>query len=494
MASNINPYNIDGTFPVAGQDNSSQGFRDNFTNIKNNFIFSKNEVSELQSKAIVTSALTGQTLSNDMAGTILARPQLRAWTQTLLDLGTVDTVATLDFNAANFQKITTAGSASIAFSNWPISTGPTALGYGLMRVWIHITNNAHTVTLPGSVTVGISDIAGAVTNSYDGTTVITFDQTGDYIFDFSSVDGGTNYLIFDVTRNRATLRDPNLYFNDSVTSAPTLFVGYGKNGGGATALNIALAADQGQSIVSGLGSYSSIGIGNLTTANTTVATIDTGTVAGYTITAARGNLANTSVGIQPVHSNDYLGYFNAIAYSGYNGTSNVFQQTATIAFYTTGSNVTYGLGGNIAFFTGVDGGVGQHTVNQALSINNDQTVQVMGALRTDGAIIENGTWVTSFVTPGGSVFTANANVSTVIIDSSGSADITSGTIILPTSAVNGQKFRISAVANIALANVWSSGSAVKWLSPSSAATTAFAAGNVIVQLTYSTTNATWYRS
>jgi hypothetical protein len=31
MASNINPYNIDGTYPVAGQDNSSQGFRDNFT-------------------------------------------------------------------------------------------------------------------------------------------------------------------------------------------------------------------------------------------------------------------------------------------------------------------------------------------------------------------------------------------------------------------------------------------------------------------------------
>ena len=35
MASNINAFNIDGTFPIAGQDNPSQGFRDNFTNIKN---------------------------------------------------------------------------------------------------------------------------------------------------------------------------------------------------------------------------------------------------------------------------------------------------------------------------------------------------------------------------------------------------------------------------------------------------------------------------
>ena len=37
MASNIVPGNIDGTYPKAGQDNSSQGFRDNFTETKNNF-------------------------------------------------------------------------------------------------------------------------------------------------------------------------------------------------------------------------------------------------------------------------------------------------------------------------------------------------------------------------------------------------------------------------------------------------------------------------
>lgn len=48
MASNINPYNIDHTFPVAGQDNDSQGFRDNFTNTRNNFIQTKAEVESLQ--------------------------------------------------------------------------------------------------------------------------------------------------------------------------------------------------------------------------------------------------------------------------------------------------------------------------------------------------------------------------------------------------------------------------------------------------------------
>ena len=48
MASNIVPGNIDGTYPKAGQDNSSQGFRDNFTAIKNEFHEAKSEIEDLQ--------------------------------------------------------------------------------------------------------------------------------------------------------------------------------------------------------------------------------------------------------------------------------------------------------------------------------------------------------------------------------------------------------------------------------------------------------------
>ena len=48
MASNIVPGNVDGTFPTAGQDNSSQGFRDNFTAIKNNFTEAKTDIESIQ--------------------------------------------------------------------------------------------------------------------------------------------------------------------------------------------------------------------------------------------------------------------------------------------------------------------------------------------------------------------------------------------------------------------------------------------------------------
>jgi hypothetical protein len=48
MASYINPTDIDTTYPIAGQDNDTQGFRDNFTSIKDNFITAASEISSLQ--------------------------------------------------------------------------------------------------------------------------------------------------------------------------------------------------------------------------------------------------------------------------------------------------------------------------------------------------------------------------------------------------------------------------------------------------------------
>ena len=58
MSSNIVPGNINGTFPIAGQDNSSQGFRDNFTAIKTNFTQAKTEIEYLQDNRASTDANT----------------------------------------------------------------------------------------------------------------------------------------------------------------------------------------------------------------------------------------------------------------------------------------------------------------------------------------------------------------------------------------------------------------------------------------------------
>ena len=219
MASNINPYNVDGTFPVAGQDNSSQGFRDNFTNIKNNFAFAQAEITDLQTKSILTAALNGQTISNDMAGAPIVRPLLRAWTEAYIDLGLINTgVASLDFTKASVYKFNTAGPVTISFptGTWPAVSGQGATGYGSLRVWIDVTDVAHTVTLPDSVTIGVNELIG-----YDSNTkAITFPAVGFYVFDFSSIDNGVNFLIDDPVHGRRHVED-NFQVSGNLTVSNT---------------------------------------------------------------------------------------------------------------------------------------------------------------------------------------------------------------------------------------------------------------------------------
>jgi hypothetical protein len=90
----------------------------------------------------------------------------------------------VNFAVGNFQKITAIGAVTLALTGWP-SVG-TAGGYGVVRVWIVISDyTTQTLTLPASVSIGANDISGY--NSSTG--VITFDANGNYIFDYSSIDG-----------------------------------------------------------------------------------------------------------------------------------------------------------------------------------------------------------------------------------------------------------------------------------------------------------------
>ena len=485
MASNINPYNINGAFPVAGQDNSSQGFRDNFTNTKNNFLFAQTEINDLQSKVLVTAALQGQTINNDMAGSILRRPQLAAWTQALYDLGAVSTSTTLDFNQANFQKLTTASAINLSFANWPTSTGSGALGYGSMRVWIVISDISHTVTLPTSVSVGVKDIAGY--NPVNQT--ITFDDKGNYIFDFSSIDGGNNYLIFDVTRNHATFRDPSFYLNNVDAVSPTLLVGYGS--GLSTALNF----EQGQDAISTLGSYNSVGVGNLTASLATNNLDNLTGVAGYSISAFRGNLSTTGTAAN-VKNNDYLGYINSIAYvhdnSGAALNAANFSQLASVNFFATGANTQGYIGGNIAVFTTPDSGSNNNNLKQALGIENDQRVimyanaTVTGNLTTAGGRVDTGY---QYLGAPSTNFWANitTNVSRLIIDPA--ATLAVGNVTLPNIAVDGTIISVHSTGTITAfgANSLQSGTVVK---PNTAVTLSAGTG---VEYFYHKVENTWYK-
>jgi hypothetical protein len=184
MASNINPLNIDGNFPIAGQDNDSQGFRDNFTNTKTNLNFAKFEIEDLQSRALLKSALTGTTLDNDLNNAVLYRAQLKAQTETFKDLGVQTGPVPVSFLDGTVQKITTGGPITIGLSDFPASGS-----FGKIRLWIDVPFTTHTVTLPVNVTLGTSTVAGLNIE----TMTISYSQIGSYLYEFSTVDGGLNF-------------------------------------------------------------------------------------------------------------------------------------------------------------------------------------------------------------------------------------------------------------------------------------------------------------
>jgi hypothetical protein len=121
--SNINTNPIDPTFPVPGVNNSSQGFRDNFASIKNNLDITSSELTDLQNKVVLKSALSGVSLDNDMANTIISNAATRNFRSTLKDYGvfvngdTGDTVI-IDVSAADVHRGVITGITNFQFAAW----------------------------------------------------------------------------------------------------------------------------------------------------------------------------------------------------------------------------------------------------------------------------------------------------------------------------------------------------------------------------------------
>ena len=114
MTSQINPNNIDGTYPVAGVPNNTQGMRDNFTATKTNFQYASDEITELQSKSVLKSALSGTTLDNNMNDNLLYAVKLGDVSYTYLPLTATSGSINIDYSAAAFQQISTTGSIRVS--------------------------------------------------------------------------------------------------------------------------------------------------------------------------------------------------------------------------------------------------------------------------------------------------------------------------------------------------------------------------------------------
>jgi hypothetical protein len=392
MTSQINPNNIDGNYPVAGQPNNTQGFRDNFTNIKQNFQYAENEIDDLQNKVVLKQALSGSTLNNNMNDNLMYAVKFQDVSWTYVQNATTSGTVPLDFSAGQYQYVTTTGPITLSFANWPISG--TA---GLLQVAVNITSTAHTLTLPSSVSLGTVGIQGYSSN------VITFAQTGTYQFAFSSVDGGTTITVYDLNR-------PLSYYTNTVTIANTAVSTGTSSGALIVSGGVGVA---GNLYVGGNIVGSIVATGNTFAGNTTVGNLLTAGFVSATGNIDGGNLR--TAGLVSATGNVTGGNLNA---TGLSLTGNVLS-----ALNVTG-NIT---GGNIA----------------AVAIVSAAGNVTGGNLRTGGLVSATGTVTSVSNIIGGNIQTSGQ------LSATGNAMILTGTAP-PAGGTAGAGLRMSSTSNLGI--------------------------------------------
>ena len=172
MASNINAADIDELYPVAGVDNDSQGFRDNFNLIKNGLATAKTEITTLQD---TTAKLN---ITNDFNGNIIQEAKFLRTTEDVFTTDTITAGQNISFNNGHYQNITVGGDVTLTLTDWPASGV-----LGRIRLNIKSDGTARTITWS----------AGTLrTNStFPSPFVVSADSTAPVFVDFWSTDQGT---------------------------------------------------------------------------------------------------------------------------------------------------------------------------------------------------------------------------------------------------------------------------------------------------------------
>ena len=165
MTSLINFAAINENFPVAGQDNDTQVFRDNFDTIKTNFSAAKTEITDLQDNAARTDE------DNDFLYNVVGSLTLQDAYLRKKDYGAAIVAGTQDisFKQAMYHVVKFGANTSLSFSEFPTgavdATGLGQIGKATLELYgdgtartITFTTSGGTVIkkspgFPGSVTV-----------------------------------------------------------------------------------------------------------------------------------------------------------------------------------------------------------------------------------------------------------------------------------------------------------------------------------------------------
>lgn len=117
--SQINTNGINANYPVPGKNNSTQGFRDNFSQIKNNLNTASAEITDLQNKVVLKAALDNSSINNDMANTLISNAATSGFRATTYNLGNaLSGTVIVNVNTADVHYGTVTGDVTLQFASW----------------------------------------------------------------------------------------------------------------------------------------------------------------------------------------------------------------------------------------------------------------------------------------------------------------------------------------------------------------------------------------
>jgi len=157
--STINTNSINVNYPVPGVNNNSQGFRDNFASIVTNLNTAGTEITDLQNKVVVKQALTGTTLNNDMANTLISNASVRSFRSTTYNLGNALAGTVLvDTSLGDVQYGAVASNTTFNFGSWaPAGTQAN------VQLNISVSNSLAVITFSGNIVVANANNNGIST-------------------------------------------------------------------------------------------------------------------------------------------------------------------------------------------------------------------------------------------------------------------------------------------------------------------------------------------
>ena len=196
MTSTINYSAINTAYPVAGQDNNSQGFRDNFTAISAGLATAKAEITALQQNSVIVQdlATSSTTVVNNLLGSTLSNGLYSQLNPVVYNIGNITSSGTLiNINNGPVQQVRLTASATITFQNWGASGS-----YSAVRL---ILSGDQASTRTATLATVNSGIMRTATGWSGGTSPITVVLGTTNLFEVIeawTVDGGAHVYLKNV--------------------------------------------------------------------------------------------------------------------------------------------------------------------------------------------------------------------------------------------------------------------------------------------------------